>query len=437
LSSISNRLAGAAGATLLAAGILSVGACSSSATTAAPSGVATAGATVAPTAAPTAAATPRLSPTPEAAAATLSTPSADSRIAWTFATTGAIYGTATAADGAIYVGSDDTNLYSVDLAGHSLRWKFKTGAFVRSTPAVAGGLVYFTSDDGNIYAVQTADGSLAWKTDIGTDSAPRLQPDNSGIDWDFHQASPVVSGGVVYVGSADKNVYALDAASGSVKWTFKTAGMVRATPAVADGIVYIGSWVDGMRWYSNLYALDAATGKQNWVFEGAGDHPTAAFAGDMILIGGRQAFLYGLDVKTGKEKWSADFLSSWVESTCAISNGTAFVGSSALALVQAFDAATGDVRWRFTTAGFPWSSPAVSGGVVYIGTVASVGPTHDTGLVAIDEKTGNGLWWVGTSETTLDSSKATLAGVTAGPIVVDGTVYVGSLDGKLYAIKAN
>src|ERR1700704_2130316 len=45
-----------------------------------------------------------------------------------------------------------------------------------------------------------------------------------------------------------------------VKWTFKTGGRVYSSPAVADGVVFVGS-ADG-----NLYAVDAAAGTQKWKF---------------------------------------------------------------------------------------------------------------------------------------------------------------------------
>lgn len=47
--------------------------------------------------------------------------------------------------------------------------------------------------------------------------------------------------GVVYVGSFDNNVYALDAATGALKWSYTTGNFIDSSPAVADGVVYIGS----------------------------------------------------------------------------------------------------------------------------------------------------------------------------------------------------
>ncbi len=62
----------------------------------------------------------------------------------------------------------------------------------------------------------------------------------------------MVSNGVVYVSATetDHNVYALDAATGALRWRYQTGGVYLA-PVVANGVAYVGS-VDGF-----LYALNA------------------------------------------------------------------------------------------------------------------------------------------------------------------------------------
>lgn len=57
--------------------------------------------------------------------------------------------------------------------------------------------------------------------------------------------------GVVYIGSFDHNVYALDAATGNKKWAYAAGDRVQSSPAVVDGVVYIGSFDH------NVHALKA------------------------------------------------------------------------------------------------------------------------------------------------------------------------------------
>ena len=50
-----------------------------------------------------------------------------------------------------------------------------------------------------------------------------------------------MANGVVYVGSDDHNVYALNASTGAKLWSFTTGDYVDSSPAVANGVVYVGS----------------------------------------------------------------------------------------------------------------------------------------------------------------------------------------------------
>jgi outer membrane protein assembly factor BamB len=60
-----------------------------------------------------------------------------------------------------------------------------------------------------------------------------------------------VNKGVVYVGSVDGHVYALDAANGKPRWKFKSGGPLTSSPTVVNDVVYVGSFDH------NLYALTA------------------------------------------------------------------------------------------------------------------------------------------------------------------------------------
>src|SRR6185295_15353874 len=80
-----------------------------------------------------------------------------------------------------------------------------------------------------------------------------------GIKWTFKTAgavfsSPAIVGGVVFIGSSDGCLYAVDQQTGQQKWKVTTEGPVASSPAVADGVVYFGSFDGG------FYALAADTG---------------------------------------------------------------------------------------------------------------------------------------------------------------------------------
>ena len=90
---------------------------------------------------------------------------------------------------------------------------------MESSPAVANGVVYVGSDDGNVYALNAATGARLWSYTTGA----------------YVESSPAVANGVVYVGSDDGNVYALNAATGAKLWSYSIGGIVWSSPAVAMG----------------------------------------------------------------------------------------------------------------------------------------------------------------------------------------------------------
>jgi outer membrane protein assembly factor BamB len=117
---------------------------------------------------------------------------------------------------------------------------------VTTTPAVANGVVYFGSSDGNLYALNATTGGKLWSFNTGDDP-------NTAV---------TVANGVVYFG-VDNNLilYALDA------------------KAVANGVVYVGG-VIGFPNNGHVYALNASTGAQLW-----GD-PTDVGNGSPIVSNG-------------------------------------------------------------------------------------------------------------------------------------------------------
>jgi outer membrane protein assembly factor BamB len=114
---------------------------------------------------------------------------------------------------------------------------------VKSSPAAVNGVVYIGSLDHNVYALNATNGAKLW---------------NYRTDGTVY-SSPAVVDSVVYVGSEDGNIYALNASSGVKLWSYHTNGYVESSPAVV-GVVYIGS-LDG-----KVYALTSPLKPPNTLF---------------------------------------------------------------------------------------------------------------------------------------------------------------------------
>jgi outer membrane protein assembly factor BamB len=389
-------------------------------------------------------------------------------VKWKFHTNGYVISSPAVANGVVYVGSTDGNLYALDLGTGTQKWKFKTDARVTSSPAVAGGIVYFGSYDGKFYAVDTASGQLKWK--FGTPGERRFaakhihgaRPEGETMPdpFDFYLSSPMVSGGAVYFGSGDGNIYALDAASGKLNWKFQTGDVVHASPAISDGTVFVGSWD------SYFYAIDAATGREKWKFKTGEDHEifnqvgiqsSAAVSDGIVYFGCRDSNLYAVDARTGEKKWAYNNKGSWVITSPAVRDGKVYFATSDTALFRVVDAKTGaDVfSLKFTWPIF--SSPAIAGDRIYFG-------SHDGKLHAVDLQTQKPAWEFQTEGSqqnlaaqskpdgtpnyaavfTEDFFENMVIGVNkqfavgmifSSPVVVDNVIYVGSTDGNLYAIN--
>jgi outer membrane protein assembly factor BamB len=248
-----------------------------------------------------------------------------------------------------------------NVAGIDQDWGYTTGNSVYSSPAVVNGVVYIGSGDGNVYALNAATGAKLWNYTTGNQVS----------------SSPAVVNGVVYVGSYDGNVYALNAATGAKLWNYPTGNSVVSSPAVVNGVVYVGSY-DG-----NVYALNAATGAKLWNYPtGLGVYSSPAVAGGVVYIGSLDGNVYALNAATGAKLWN--YTNGGGTSSPAVANGVVYVSSGA-GTVYALKAASGANLWSYTTGNFVYSSPAVANGVVYVGSfdgnVYAFDPTGGTAAI--------------------------------------------------------
>ncbi len=365
-------------------------------------------------------------------------PTVDPRVLWVTATGGAVWGTPTVTGGVVYVGSDDGKLYALDEPSGKVRWRFETGGRVRSCPAVDGDLVYIASDDGYACAVHAGDGTQAWRTDIGNTTPLDVRADllesPSPRGYDYRQSSPVVALKRVYVGSRDHNIYALDAATGAVIWKHTTGDQVRATPTVADGVVYVGSWDETM------YALDAQNGEVLWQRPLGGEvQSTALVADGLVYCASRKASVVALDASTGELRWERSYgTNMWVESSPRLVGDTIYIGSSASRIVLALDRVTGEDLAVCGLGACAWSTPAVAGDTLYIGGT-DTGERAFAGLFAlplVDGKLDEDAppRWLVRVRGTLDPS-GRWCGVGSSPVLADGAVFFGGLNGNVYAVR--
>jgi outer membrane protein assembly factor BamB len=226
------------------------------------------------------------------------------------------------------------------------------------------------------------------------------------------------------------------AAYGGLLWRARTGGPVRSSPVVAGGVVYVGS-SDG-----RLYAFDAPSGEVRWAAEaGAPIDASPAVAGGLVLAATRGGEFLAFDRATGAVRWrvrsGAELPLAWegmsgdlYTASPAVAGEVAIFGGGD-GVVYAIELASGEVRWRFVTGGRVRSSPAVADGVVFAGSA-------DGSLYAVSLADGRQLWRFDTQGRRLDSARYGYdrRSITSSPLVADGAVFFGSRDGSLYAVDA-
>ena len=413
---------------------------------------------------------------------------ANLEVAWTFAMpkTNGIRGQG------VVVGS--TLFYPAGQLGYVVALDTKTGCVKWATPTPSGprnSLAYGRlgkdgpmglvggGGDGNLVALDARTGKLVWKADPRHDKSVPLS--GSAI---FAGDRLIVPISAIDVANAMRPTFecckghgavaAVDPASGKVLWTWHTMEQAKplgrkssqgidlygpsgapiwSSPSVdlKRGVVYTATGENtsppATGTSDSLVALDLATGKQKWVFQalandvwnmscpqgppppGATLKPNCFFGGEgsvmrdhdfgggpliwrgggreLILGGQKSGDVWAVDVASGKQVWHHQF-----------GKGTAL----------------GGIHWGIATDGVRVFAPIADPGVP--------APLGAAGLYAIDIASGKVAWSWKASADCENGRKARVSscaerfGISAPPLVVDGTVIAGGLDGRVYVFDA-
>jgi outer membrane protein assembly factor BamB len=310
-----------------------------------------------------------------------------------------VAGAAAIAGGVVYVGSEDGTLVALDLADGRLRWRQRFEDAIEASPTVVNGLVIFGDEGGVVRACAADSGNVEWTFD---------QPDGRVV------SSATVAGDSVLFGAYDYALYRVRIADGQLLWKYETEERVHATPAVAQGRVFIAG-CDG-----HLHVIDLKTGARVRAVElGAVTGCSPAVSGDHVFLGTYGQQVLGIDWRAGEVLWryeDADrphpFLSS-----AAVAGDLAVIGGRDRA-VHALETKTGAQRWKFATRGKVDSSPVIVGERIFVGSA-------DGSLYAVSRETGQKLWQFETG-----------AGIHASPAVAAGCLVIGNDDGVIYCFGA-
>jgi outer membrane protein assembly factor BamB/tRNA A-37 threonylcarbamoyl transferase component Bud32 len=277
--------------------------------------------------------------------------------------------------------------------GTKLLWNFECEDEVRGTPTVSNGVLYIGSYDNNLYALNAGTGEFIWK-----------YPTDGGV-----VSKPAILEGNVFFGSEDKRLHVVSTRSGKVIWTYFTEGAVRSSPFLAEGHIFIGS--DD----SFLHAVNAISSRRSWRMDaGAPIRSTPIVHNELVYFGTENGEFFALDLG-GEIRWRFKAKRAITSSTI-VAHGSVYF-TSVDSTLYALDAKTGFVIWRFRLGKPSISTPCIAENYVFTGAT-------DGSIYCVDSRSAKEVWRFSTEHQ-----------VTGSPIIYKDSLYCGSVDGFLYCLE--
>ncbi|MEQ8170497.1 MAG: PQQ-binding-like beta-propeller repeat protein [Candidatus Eremiobacterota bacterium] len=299
---------------------------------------------------------------------------------WIFKPHGKISSSPVISDGMVYIGSEDTRLYALHIENGKELWNFNTSGEIKATPVIELKNIYLASNGGFFYALEKESLCVKWlfETKSKLNSSPvllkdmvyiasdngivySLSIDTGEVKWSFESgktiiSSPAINDKSVYFGTADGEFYAVDL-EGTLLWE-KHTGPVESSPAYFENILYFGTLEH------KVLALQADTGETIWEFETEGkviSSPAVAY--NKVFTGSEDKKIYAIDAITGDKICEIE-TNGEITSSPAIANGILYIGNSG-GYIYTLDVNSLNVTKK-EIGGKISSSPAVADGMLFI-----------------------------------------------------------------------
>jgi len=338
-------------------------------------------------------------------------------------------------DGIVYVGIDG-RVVAINATSRELQWSHpivaegssgmscgqsSVSAAIYTTPIVDADLVYvgsYTSNGGRVYALSINDGQIIWEYPKG------------GAHIGTIVGSPVIANEIIYVGSSDSAIYALDTnRNGVEEWKAeildekgKKHEKLWNSPVIQGNTLYISTF-DG-----HIYALSVETGELlDWSFEAeAGFASSPLIYEDIIYVGSFDRHLYAVKIGSDVPLWKfprEKSAGNWFWASSIVNEGIVYAGCLDGKL-YAIEAKTGEKLWEFDAESPIVSSPVLMDDLLVVA-------AESGNVYVINPETGVGE----RIKNRENSDKPTIDAQIRAPLCAhEGLIYVRDEDNQLYIV---
>jgi len=319
---------------------------------------------------------------------------------WVFEGSGPFESTPVVSDGTLYIAGRDRNLYAISTDDGKVQFTVRLGIFgdSSSTVAVVGDRVIVATARGEILGVSRGRGRVVWRCDLADSISGSVVPSADGK--------------AVVVNDVDGRTTALDARTGIVLWSTAAAATPGSAPAVRGDDVYVGSC--DLRQVTILAMSDGhETGK---VPVGSAVATTPAVEGSYVCVGSDDFTFQALNADT--QASVASFCTNgMVKARPIMIRGNVYVGSTDGGMYACRVAGGQKLYWSRRLDKPIVGAATVTEDHIFVGSTGGF-------LYCLSKKDGHTVWRFTTGDK-----------IVSQPILVDGTIYVASMDGKIYAIE--
>ncbi len=315
---------------------------------------------------------------------------------------------------------------------------------ILASPVIVNGVIYVMDGDNEIIALGETSGDKLWDYKVFVEERestregrvgiidrirdPLSFADDSGVDKESVGGGVAFDGGTLFVSSGLGVIAALDPSTGAEKWKYEARTPMHSAPVASNGRVFVIS--DD----NELYALNANTGEVLWTYQGLVESarmltsPAPAIIDDVIITPFSSGEIVALRVQNGGVLWQDSLSSSGRLTPLASLNDIAsgpvvadgyVIASAQSGVMSAFDLRTGQRIWRQPagTLGFP----LIAGDFVYAVTTE--------GQVVCMSKIDGTVVWLQQLETFKNEKKRKERIVWAGPILAGNRLFIASSRG--------